>query len=328
MAMAESIRGNGFADNFCDNFMKSKFYEVYKKHTDELFIGIRDGYLNIYYNCASIAKIRTKRGTIGKAAIDKYYTNNKLSSLTADEFEERYEEIKKNSDAKNDLEKKSQERLVLDNNNNPHSDWYCLDVEYMKSIEGKLKNWRFDIIAISKKAPHRVALIELKYGSGAIGGESGIQKHLKDYGTFIDKNCYEQYHLKQEIVNIIRKQKILVKDFPKELDTIEEQNITNKPEVYIITLNNNKIEDGSSPRKTMWRYLFIDERLEKEETKTSIIKEYSKEDLKKDLKKLKPTFLFSSAELTESGRLTRKIDDILNEKCYDKVGFDDDFSDL
>ncbi len=326
--MAESIRGNGITQTFCDNFKKSKFYEVYKKHTDELFIGVRDGYINIYYNCASIAKIRTKRGTVGKASIDKYYTNNKSSSLTADEFEIQYEEIKKKSDEKNDLEKKSQERLVLDNNNNPNSDWYCLDVEYMKSIEGKLKKWRFDIIAISKKSPHRVALIELKYGSGAIGGESGIQKHLKDYGTFIDENCFKNY-LKQEIVKIISKQKILVKNFPKELDALVEQNIKDNPEVYFITLNNNKIKNGSTPRKTMWRYLFIDERFEKEKIKTDIIKDYSKEeDLKNDLEKLKPTFLFSSAELTASGRLTRKIDDILSKKCYDKVGFDDDFKDL
>ena len=324
----ESIRGNGFADNFSDNFIKSKFYEVYNKHADELFIGIRDGYLNIYYNCASIAKIRTKRGTVGKASIDKYYTNNKSSSLTADEFENQYEEIKKKSDEKNDLEKKSQERLVLDNNNNPNSDWYCLDVEYMKSIEGKLKKWRFDIIAISKKSPHRVALIELKYGSGAIGGASGIQKHLKDYGSFFEKNCFEKY-LKQEIVNIVNIQNDLkIKNFPKELDSLKEQNITNNPEVYFITLNNNKIGHGSTPRKTMWRYLFIDERIKKGEKETYIINGYSKEDLKKDLEELKPTFLFSSAELNASGRLTEKIDDILNEKCYNKVGFDDDFNDL
>ena len=324
--MAESIRGNGIKEPFCDNFKKSKFYEVYKKHTDELFIGIRDGYLNIYYNCASIAKIRTKRGTVGKASIDKYYTNNKSSSLTADEFENQYEEIKKKSDEKNDLEKKSQERLVLDNNNNPHSDWYCLDVEYTKSIDKNLQNWRFDIIAISKKTPHRVALIELKYGSKAIGGASGIQKHLKDYGSFFEKNCFEKY-LKQEIVKIINKQKDLVIDFPKELDSLEEQNITNNPEVYFITLNN-KIGNGSTPRKTMWRYLFIDERIKKGEKETYIINGYSKEKLKKHLEELKPIFLFSSAKLNASGQLTRKIDDILSEKCYDKVGFDDDFNDL
>ena len=315
--MEESIRGNGFAENFWENFKKSKFYEVYKKHADELFIGVRDGYINIYYKCANIAKIYGKKSEIIGELSDAYCglkgsANIKMTDIG---FEKNYDIIKQlvdNVDS-NKFEKISQERLVLDNNNNPNSDWYCLDVEYTKSIDKKIQKWRFDIIAISKKAPHRVALIELKYGSGAIGGESGIQKHLDDYKFFIDNNCFEKY-LKQEIVNIINIQKDLVIEFPKELNTLEKQNITDKPEIYFITLNNNEV-GGSTPKMTMGGYLFPDKRWNSKKNSRKAKDGCSLE----TMEKIKPTFLFSNTELKVSGMFTKPINDILDEKCYDDV---------
>ena len=56
------------------------------------------------------------------------------------------------------------------NNNNKDSRWYCFDVEWVKAFENQQQkneakfNGRFDIMAISKKKPQKVALIELKYG--------------------------------------------------------------------------------------------------------------------------------------------------------------------
>ena len=324
----ESKRGSNFGVDFCENFKKSKFYEVYKRHTDELFIGVRDGYINIYYNCASIAKIRCgKRGIVKNAEINDYYLKkdsqkkNKYVFISEDDFVKHYEHIKIRSDAKVNLEKKSQERLVIDNNTNQNSNWYCLDVEYMKSIDGKLKLWRFDIIAISKESPHRVALIELKYGSDAIGGESGIQKHIKDYETFLDEDGFGKY-LKSEIVDILKMQVDLGVDVPKEFVGIKEQDILDIPKIYVITLNNKSSIDGSTPKMTMGGYLFKNKtKWMSKKVADNVINVKNKKyyDFEKAIEKIKPTFLFSESKLMVSGRLKKTINDILNEKNYEDV---------
>lgn len=69
----DSFRGALLDIHFCDAFKKTKFYtEVYQKHRDEIIIGIRDGYINLYYNCDSIAKIDYKSPS--RAYIEPYYT--------------------------------------------------------------------------------------------------------------------------------------------------------------------------------------------------------------------------------------------------------------
>ena len=313
----ESKRGSNFGEDFCDNFKNSKFYEMYKKHSDELFIGVRDGYINIYYNCASIAKIKGKRGTVGKAQINEYYLNqdsidDKYVSITEDDFVKYYEFIKTQSDKKVNYEKKSQERLVIDNNKNSDSNWYCLDVEYMKSINGDRQPWRFDIIAISKTAPYRIALIELKYGSGAIGGGSGVQKHVRDYSDFKEDNSFENY-LKDEIVNILKVQKGLdVLNFPKCFENIDKDDINSVPEFYFITLDNNSDESGNTPKMSMGGYLFGDKG-----HWGSRVRSRKAEATEKNVKEIKPIFLFSTATLDKKGRLTKPINDILDEKYYD-----------
>lgn len=297
---------------------------MYKKHTDELFIGVRDGYINIYYKCASIAEFEDKRGELLGDFSAAYCGQNGTIKITETGFERNYDVIKQMVESvdANKYEKISQELLVLDNNNNPKSKWYCLDVEYMKSIGGKMKPWRFDIIAISKSEPHCVALIELKYGSRAIGGESGIQKHIKDYETFLDEGGFGNY-LKSEIVDILKVQVNLGVDVPKEIYGIKEQDILDIPQIYIITLDNNKSSiGGSTPKMTMGGYLFKDKnKWMSKVVADNVINVKNKKyyDFEKAIEKIKPTFLFSESELMVSGRLTKPIGDILDEKKYEDV---------
>ena len=54
----DSFRGTRIDKKFGDSFKKSCFYkDIYRKHKNEVVIGVRDSYINIYYNCDSIAKI-------------------------------------------------------------------------------------------------------------------------------------------------------------------------------------------------------------------------------------------------------------------------------
>ncbi|MGM0408599.1 MAG: hypothetical protein ACQERU_11485 [Bacteroidota bacterium] len=258
----------GISREFTENFKKCELYELSQKHRDEIFIGVRNNYLNLYYNCDSIAKVEYKKGEI-TCKIDKYYldgkhytSRDKRMIIAPSEIYNNYKVIKVNSNKKATNEKKSQSKLVLLNNNNNNSNWHCFDVEWVKAFENQQQKddtkfyGRFDIMAISKKKPHKVALIELKYGSGAIGGKSGIFKHIDDFKKYQDKSYYD----KQEVKEIIEIQKMLGVSIPDELKDLKIEYIGGY-KFYVITLNNNaERENGSTPKQTMSGYLFNDYR--------------------------------------------------------------------
>jgi hypothetical protein len=86
----------------------------------------------------------------------------------------------------------------LNNNKLKRFSWYCFDVEWVKAFENqqqKMKQNLMDGLTLCyfKKKPHVVALIELKYGNGAIGGESGIFKHIEDFKKYKDKKIFRQF---------------------------------------------------------------------------------------------------------------------------------------
>lgn len=298
----------GISKDFAEAFRKSKLNGLYEKHKADLLIGVRNNYMNLYYNCDSIAKIKYTNGSI-YCEIDKYYLDGKHYNSTDKEKRykieqsqicEQYQEIKKYSDDKATSEKKAQSKLVLLNNGNKDSNWFCIDVEYVKSFNNiKEKdeadfNGRFDIIALSKEEPHRVALIELKYGSGAIGGKSGIYKHIKDFNKFCNKGFFDS-HLKEEIIKIINSQIDIGISVPFKLPN--ENNVL-KPEFYFITLNNNiEKTGGSTPKQTMAGYLFTKKRWDcKRLTKGKCVeKDFG--DVTQKTNKFHATFLFSSETL-------------------------------
>lgn len=310
----DSFRGTFINETFGKLFQKSRFYtHIYNKHRNELIIGVRDSYINIYYNCDSIAKIEVNNPD--KCVIDSYYTNGK-STLSDNEMVQCYETIKEKSDNRKKYEKQAQQKLFIDNNNNPSSDWFCIDVEYTKSLKGKEKpeNWRFDIIAISKLPPFRVALIELKYGSGAMKEPSGIRTHVKDFYSFYKNNKFEM--LKLEIISIINGLSYLGVNVPTSLKDISCEDIAQEPEFYFITLNNNPDPEHPSsdntPKKTMSGYLFSDKRWGCKRVSSLVNKDGDYFDIIEHSKSFKPVFLFSNSKLPNL-----QIQDILNKESYD-----------
>lgn len=304
-------------NSFAIAFKNCELYELYKLHKDELFIGVRNNYLNLYYNCDSIAKITYVNNSIC-CTIDKYYLDGnhygskdkeKRHIITPKEISNKYEKIKENSNKKVTPEKKAQAKLVLLNNKNTDSKWYCVDVEYVKQFNNKQEkkeaefNGRFDIIALSKAKPHRVALIELKYGSGAIGGKSGISKHVEDFTKFCNKN-YFQEHLKNEIIEIIESQRKLGISVPFD-SSYEFDKLT--PEFYFITLDNNALENSSTPKQTMAGYLFNDKRWGCKRLSTKVRVQSMFGDVLSKSNTFCATFLFSKANLNDIG-----INDIID----------------
>lgn len=308
----DSFRGTAIDKAFCEAFKRTKFYtEIYQKHKDEIIIGIRDRYINLYYNCDSIAKIYVDKPSIAK--LKSYYTDEKARILSDKDYVSFYDIIKKNSDRGNKKEKQAQERLFIDNNSNPSSGWFCIDVEFTKSLRGKntAEDWRFDIIAISKTAPYRVALIELKYGKEAIKEKSGVRTHVRDFYTFHKENRYE--NLKDEIVSIVKSLQRIGVDVPYSFAGISTNKFAIYPEFYFITIDNN-IAGASTPEQTMSGYLFKDKRWNCKKISKSVIEGGDYFTLTENDKDFKPIFLFSSATLPNI-----RIQDILDFDNYNII---------
>lgn len=313
MKNRDSFRGTSIDETFANLFKKSKFYtDIYTKHKDEIIIGVRDGSVNLYYNCDSIASIKV--GNPQQCKIDKFYTNGEKNSLTEDEIVSYYKTIIENSNNRKKLEKQSQQRLFIDNNKNKNSKWFCIDVEYTKSLKGerKAEDWRFDIIAISKEKPFRVALIELKYGFAAIGGNSGIRKHVEDFHKFYKDKKFEI--LKPELVSIIEKLGMVGVDVPSSLKGIKAEYIATEPEFYFVVLNNNPSGGRSknTPKQTTSGYLFKDNRWGCNKISRSVKEKGDYYALIENDKSFKPVFLFSKATLPDL-----QIQDILDRKYYE-----------
>ena len=178
---------------------------------------MRNGYVNLYLNCDRISKVDEKTrvpltGLINDNLFKPKGSRTKAGKevrISLDELKRKYKEIKTHSDGKPDKEAIAQANLYLQNNRNDSSDWFCFDIEYVQSNT----NRRFDILAITREKSHscyRVAVIEVKYGSKAISGESGVRKHIKDFYEF-----YKNKEMnKEEVCSVIHSLRMLGVEVP------------------------------------------------------------------------------------------------------------------
>lgn len=266
---------------------------------ESLLAFIRDNAIGLYYNCDRIAMVKEKRDGSLKCEINGYYLDGKSGQKnreqTPEEIAKQIDVIKRNSEGKKHgtEEKKAQQALVSRNNDNPRSKWFCFDIEYRqaKKAQGGSEDYfdgRFDILALSKEAPHRIAVIELKFNSGAIGGESGIVKHLKDFKKFNDSDICKE-NLREEAQTIIKNLRGLeVVKVPESLCK-EGLTFSDGVEFYVICL----YEGDNSPKGTVDYY-------RKKCEESSIV--------------LEENFLYKKVDsATEIG-----ITDILDKEQYDK----------
>lgn len=320
--MAKKIT-RGISREFAHAFKKSELWTLYNEHKDELLIGVRNEYLNLYYDCASIAKITYNKldkkivCTIHKKYIERVPDNDAKVYVQIDpgEIYRDYKDIKIKCDTKNTQEKKAQSKLVLLNNANERSNWYCIDIEYKKAFPNKAERdksgytGRFDIIALSKTKPRRLAVIELKYGSKAMGGKSGVHKHAEDFFRLNDNDDYKQ-QFKLEIIDVVHSLEDL--GIPVPFAVSDEQEI-GIPEFYFITLNNNAKKNASTPMQTMAGYLFNDKRWGCKELTTERSVENDFGDITRKDNGFSATFLFSKSTI-ENITIKEIIDGVYDER--------------
>lgn len=178
----------------------------------QLDIQIRNNYLNIYYNGGNIAKVNSENSvefdkkyfyTDMKDLPTKYLGTEALKELTCKRdnlisifkegnFEDYFSEAKQVMDKwfgkRPNPERRKQHQLSIQNRYGK-SDYTIIDIEYQVSKKSRFyckpKTPRFDIIAVSKTG--KICVIELKKGSRALRGKSGLEEHYKCYNESIGR---------------------------------------------------------------------------------------------------------------------------------------------
>ena len=318
----------GLSEPFTKAFATSGLFAFYEANSKDLLLGIRNEYVNIYYKGASVCKVEYDENSGGFSCetAKKYlygegdYGKKSYETVSPEEIEQKYHEIiKKNiENIHSPDERVAQQELIMRNNANAESKWFCVDLEYVKqrNNRGEKPYGRFDIIAISKKPPYQVALIELKYGADAIGGKSGIVKHANDFAEFNKSHIFTK-HMKNEIVDIVRS---LGTMNVCPITISDESEICDTPKFYFITLNNNpKTAGAATPKMKMGGYVFL--KSNPKYSKAGSGKQSSVTVQLSDLKditdpendKLYAQFLFSTATIDNLS-----IKDIIDDPSYDR----------
>lgn len=191
------------------------------KRDQTIMLAIRDGFINIYYRGGSILRITEQGNGEYQTFFDSRYNKSGDNLPKLPEIVKEPDEVKQWIYAipqlkffmddflskYNKPEREFQQLVARENNNSSisnESEYFISDIEVSESITGA----RFDMVAICWPATKRrsgdnckLALIEMKYGDGALSGNAGMIKHLQDIDAMIaNKKKYS------ELVHVIEHQ--------------------------------------------------------------------------------------------------------------------------
>ena len=172
--------------------------DVVKKDST-LDLELRGESINIYYRGGSLFRI-TKQGDTYSISFDTKYCSAGGKNLSASPtIKQALEELPFYKQAMDwwfgvhpKYEREFQQVIARENNNHRKisngTDYYITDIEYVDN------NARFDMVALkwlSQGAVRKdttqtsLAMIEVKYGDGALNNTAGIIKHLNDFQAFL-----------------------------------------------------------------------------------------------------------------------------------------------
>lgn len=100
----------GISANFAAKFEAEGYLGFYQEHKEELILGVRNGYVNLYLNCDRISKVDEKTrvpltGLINDNLFKPKERRKKAGKevrISLDELKSKYKEIKTHSDGKPD----------------------------------------------------------------------------------------------------------------------------------------------------------------------------------------------------------------------------------
>ncbi len=182
---------------------------VKQDHT--LMLSIRRDYINIYYRGGNILRVNEQRNGSYSAFFDSEYNksgvpspalpgtigNQDLAKAWVDSFQVLKGVMDFYFSENSKSEREFQQLIARENNFSTianQSEYFISDIEFADTAIGA----RFDILALRWLVSQRKstsickpALIEMKYGDGALSGNAGMLKHLQDINALIsDSNKY------------------------------------------------------------------------------------------------------------------------------------------
>lgn len=271
------------SEHFMDDLVKPDgllypiLARVKKDHT--LMLAIRKNCINIYYRGGNIINLKDHNKGFYQASFDDQYnkfgqdipfspttiTNQDDAKKWVVSFPDRKNVMDEYFSAYGKSEREFQQLVARENNNSTisnESEYFISDIEVTDPDCGA----RFDIMAIRWLATQRkkgnnckAALIEMKYGDGALEGSAGLLKHLKDMETLIsNKDRYGKLMLTMESQFNQLDQLELLKFNKGTSEAKVKLNTDEKPEVIFILANHN-------PRSTKLKTILSDPEFEEYE---------------------------------------------------------------
>jgi len=242
---------------FINDLQEGQLTELldYVKRDNTLDLEIRDNEIHIYYRGGKALGVKPKNNlhdfTFDYAYLKAcpFLEKDTIKVRQKDKNWNAYFPIAKQAMdfyfSKHGKEEREFQQLVVRENNYSSiansTDYFVIDIEY-----DNRKGARFDIIACEwpsvaskrsnpSKNPPKLAIIEKKYGDGALKGKSGMNKHCEDFNKFI-ANASNVYEFKQEMIELLKQKRKLglipgitesnkdnnndVNEFAKEIDLI------------------------------------------------------------------------------------------------------------
>ncbi|MBT9549180.1 MAG: hypothetical protein IV090_27550 [Candidatus Sericytochromatia bacterium] len=230
------------------------------KQDHTLMLAIRKDYINIYYRGGNLLRIKELKENYYSAFFDKKYNTNQKSipdlpmkiesQGDTNKWVKSFSCLKEIMDlylSKNSKPEREFQQLIARENNvstiSNESEYFISDIEFADSEIGA----RFDILSIQWLASQRkngnkcrAALMEIKYGDGALSGTSGLLKHLKDINTLIsDDSRYNELLATMEAQFNLLDHLGLLHYRQCSNETKIKLNVHDKPEVIFILANHN-----------------------------------------------------------------------------------------
>ena len=190
---------------------------------DTLCLELRGHSVNLYYRGGNLFRISDKGGTFLVEFDTRYcaYSALRLEPvLSASQAARMIPQDKQDMDdwfhGHPKYEREFQQINLRENNRGKIARgtvYYTADIEYADSA----RHARFDMVAVkwpSNPSARRVAkglslaLLEVKYGDLALGGSSGVEKHLQDFSYFLQDTDYVA-EFKQDMAQVFHQKCML-----------------------------------------------------------------------------------------------------------------------
>jgi len=252
------------SDSFMDDLLNSDgllhpiLERVKQDHT--LMLSIRKDYINIYYRGGNILRLKEQRDGSYSAFFDNEYNKSGVPSPALPEAIESQHETRVWVDSFQTLkgildfyfsehskpEREFQQLVARENNFSTianQSEYFVSDIEFADSALGA----RFDMLAVrwlvsqrKKTRNCRPALIEIKYGDGALSGNAGVLKHIQDIDALISNSNKYKNLLETMEMQFNQLDELGLMNFNRVANwTKIKLHVNDKPEVIFVLANHN-----------------------------------------------------------------------------------------